>query len=89
MEKERTIVIFRTWKHGKFKGDVDALFPEFNEGNGLMACYAHVGQHGGANYYYMIKKTRPATKEEYLPLLEELKSIGYENIVVYKRRKNK
>ncbi len=39
------------------------------------ACYAHVGQH--AECYDGMQRRKRATKEQYTPLLNELKSIGY------------
>lgn len=40
-----------------------------------MTCYAHYGQHSSADISFLRRKL--ATKEEYLPLLNELNSIGY------------
>lgn len=79
-DKEVTRVIFRTFENG----EVIALFPELDEGSGLCASYVHVGQHGAANYSYVIRKTIPATPRKYRELLAELKSIGY-NLRVYRR----
>jgi hypothetical protein len=72
MDSETVRVVFRAWKSGDFKGEVNALFPDLHEPRGLVSCYAHVGQHGVADYRYMIRMTRPATQEEYAPLLREL-----------------
>lgn len=79
-------VIFRI--HRK---ELCAYFPteRFNL-MGHITCYAHVGQHGGANPAWL-SKGRPATPDEYADLLAELKGI-YEsndaehiNLKVYKR----
>lgn len=80
-------VIFRAERSGKFKGDVTAVFPEFTEWCGDMACYSHIGQHSTCSleWYY---STRPATPEEYAPLLAELKTI-YTGLVVRRRRARK
>lgn len=43
-------------------------------------CYAHMGQH--SECYNNITHRKRASKEEYEPLLKELKAIGYENIII-------
>lgn len=51
------------------------------------ASYAHVGQHGPcANWY--ARNCRPATRKEYLPLLRELRDIGYKNLKVVSIKPN-
>ena len=45
--------------------------------NRELASYAHIGQHGPCSYDYYVNKTAPAQPEEYAPLLEELKKVGY------------
>lgn len=71
----KTTVIFRKW------GDrqIIALFPEHPHdfAGRFCVCYAHIGQHGGADYYGMINRTTPATLTEYADLKAELESIGY------------
>lgn len=60
-------------------GDVYALFPDVPaDDQGHCTTYAHVGQHSAADYNHCIAKSRPATVEEYTPLAEELKQIGYQ-----------
>ena len=66
-------VIFRVFEP---EGDVIALFPGMPEGTGFINSYQHIGQHGAATPS-LIKELRPATEEEYLPLLKELRQIGY------------
>jgi hypothetical protein len=39
--------------------------------------YSHIGQHGAADYFGMIARTRPARPAEYAELLAELRAIGY------------
>jgi len=82
---EKTKVVFRVWKGSGFKGDVIALFPELDEGSGYCTSYEHVGQHSGADYRMMIRKTRPAAPFEIEPLKQELESIGY-NLLIRSRR---
>ena len=84
MEKdiEKTIVVFRKFKDG----EIIALFPDIPETYpGDCQSYLHVGQHGAANYAYLVRYiTTPATPEEYADLQEELTSIGY-NLDIKKR----
>ena len=73
---EQVDVIFK--KDRRNGGEIIAFFPDTmydgscNPGN-LMS-YAHIGQHSEASidYYNMC---RPATEEEYAPLLHELEQI--------------
>lgn len=76
-----TKVVFRKFK----EGDILALFPYEHEGRGTVSSYQHIGQHSSADYYHCIHATKPATPEEYAPLLAELTGIGY-NLKVAKRR---
>ena len=85
-----TIVIFRKWTSPEYaKGDVIALFPEdpADEYGRHCMSYEHVGQHGGADYYCVIRQTEPASPDEYKDLYDELTKIGY-NLIV-KRRNNR
>ncbi|MFC5509287.1 hypothetical protein [Bosea massiliensis] len=75
--KRETIVCFRTDKRGDHKGDVTAVFPFEDEGRGLMACYAHIGQHSTCDAGWVTGNTRPATAEEYADLKRELESAPY------------
>lgn len=66
-------VIFRA---DKDTGEVVAVFPtEITYPDGCVTCYVHVGQHGPCSRGYYLANTRPASPEEYGPLLEELRSI--------------
>ncbi len=57
--------------------DIFAYFPKLKADlNGCKTSYSHVGQHSACSPAYE-KESRPATKEEYLPLKKELESIGY------------
>ena len=85
-----TPVIFRTFRTPAdtirgfaWQDDVIALFPTIPldiEGK-YMLSYMYVGQHGGANYRFLLQTTRPATEPEYAPLKEELKRGGYTLLV--------
>lgn len=82
-----TAVVFRKF-HSTCGYGVIALFPEQRGfGPGLVSSFEHAGQHGAADYARMIRLTRPATPEEYAPLLRELESAPYNyNLKIVKRR---
>lgn len=73
-------------KFVRFKGELLALFPNRIEldGNYILS-YESFGQHGIASKSLM--KLRYAKKEEYMTLLNELKSIGYDNLEVMNERR--
>ena len=78
----KTDVIFRKEKDNT----ILAAFPhDVWDLSGAVAYYAHVGQHGGADYSYFTEKTVPALESEYTDLKTELESIGY-NLRIVKRR---
>ena len=78
METYKITTIFRKWPDGT----IEALFPyEINTPDGYCLCYAHIGQHSNADYFYCISKTKPAMPHEYNKLLIELKNIGYSPII--------
>lgn len=87
-----TPVIFRKFPESD-GGEVLALFPtDPAEAYGYtVSCYAHVGQHGGADYLSCVARSRPAQPEEYAALLAELRDYGsaddkpYADIKVYRR----
>jgi hypothetical protein len=68
-------VIFRMTTDDCAFNQVTAVFPTVDEGNGNVACYAHVGQHGLCGREWYATRTRPATAKEYRPLLLELRGI--------------
>jgi hypothetical protein len=59
-------------------GDIVALFPTIPWGRDTCTSYMHIGQHGDADYDYCLMQTKPATKEEYTELYDELIESGYE-----------
>jgi hypothetical protein len=89
MDKEKTIVVFRKWKD---TGDVIALFPGIqSEPMHAYNCqsYMHVGQHGAADYYEVMRATKPIRLDpkaiaDMQDLHEELTSLGY-NLEVRQR----
>lgn len=79
-----TLVKFR--KYDKMFHDepdtVFAFFPQLNYnkrlyGNDLKDSYKHLGQHA-AMHKDTVKGARKATESEYIPLKQELESIGYD-----------
>ena len=78
-----TRVIFRKFKDN---GEIIALFPDIVASFFERMSYMHIGQHSGVDYDLCIKCTKLATEEEYAPLLAELKSIGYDDLKIYKRK---
>ena len=84
-EPQRVRVIYRTWNDGEGEG-VIALMPEEPSdilGNHCQS-YEHIGQHGGASPYHVIRATRPATGAEVAELEAELRQIGYEPVRIYR-----
>ena len=82
-DPEVTKVIFKKVKSGKFKGDVDAFFPNHEANRGKIAGYSQIGQHFEADLGYFWDLA-PAKPEEYAPLKKELESIGYKLRVMKK-----
>ena len=80
-----TPVIFRKFK---IDGSIIALFPneQFDLKGRFMLSYMRIGQHGGADYNGLLDITVLATPSEYKDLLEELVSIGYDNLIVMQKR---
>ncbi len=84
--EDTTAVIFRKYPDG----EVIALFPEepaevFGYSIGA---YVHFGQHGAADYDYVVARTRladPLTDRDAAELRDELERIGY-RLAVYRRR---
>lgn len=74
-DTEETPVIFRKWNDGS----IIALFPADPGTNHAYTCssYEHVGQHGAAEPVGVIRRTRPATPQEYADLKRELESAPY------------
>lgn len=80
--EEITRVVFRKWKKPIDDG-ILALFPDIkSSSNGPCLSYAHIGQHGGADYCGCINASRPATSKEYAALKRELEGRGYHFHVV-------
>lgn len=70
------------------EGEVTACFPTIPGTNdpGTMTCYAHIGQHGSASLGF-VQTAKPARPEQYANLLNELRSIGYDDLVIIRRHR--
>ncbi len=74
MEKDKHITPTIFVMHA---GECTAVFPcDPANLDGHMMCYAHIGQHSGCSLGWL-GQTRPATPEQFAPLLKELESLGY------------
>ncbi len=75
-----TLVIFKMEGKGNNASPV-AFFPEEPATHSPYFCslYGYFDEHGGADTGYAAA-LKPATPEQYAPLLKELESLGYENI---------
>ena len=78
-----TTVFFRKEEDG----EILAVFAfDYRRGanGGTFGCYAHIGQHSECCLDYIKESTKPATRDEYAPLLSELRQVGYDPIVIKK-----
>ena len=75
VQPETIEVMFR--KYRDKSAEILAVFPyEAHDRECRFAsCYAHIGQHGGAQMAHVLTATRPAKPEEYAELYEELQGI--------------
>lgn len=80
-----TKVIFKIERN---KGaEVVAFFPAWAGDSNpyrTCTCYAHMGQHSAASLEYA-RSLRPATPEEYAPLLREMVQVGYDDLRIVRR----
>ena len=75
-------VIFKKYKK---ENEIIAFFPyEVTHWAGYFTCYAHIGQHSQCNIDYYKQCVR-CSYDEYKPLLDELKMIGYDNLNIVNR----
>lgn len=83
MEKTHVRIVFRHEKSKNYSDPVTAVFADGEaRERGYRSCYSHVGQHSSCNRAWFTSNTRPATPEEYAPLLAELERVGYAVTVV-------
>ena len=80
VEETPVRVIFRVWRQKP--QNVIALFPDEDfDGRGHCSSYEHIGQHGAADFFGVLRPSRLPTPEEYAPLQRELEQIGYRLII--------
>lgn len=85
-----TKVIFRVDKRDN-QQEIIAFFPAIaGDMNPYRTCqaYVHMGQHITADVHFS-EWTHPATEAEYMPLYNELVSIGYDDLKICKRTSQK
>lgn len=75
-------VIFRKEKDGTILAVFANLWAWWDT---LLTGYTHIGQHTAIDPEYYRTQTKPATPEEYKPLLAELRGIGYDDLQVSRR----
>lgn len=63
------------------QNNVLAFFPEIEWSRGTTMCYSHIGQHSACSPDYVYGLPF-ATQEQYMPLLQELTSLGYDLTVI-------
>ena len=78
---DKVKVIFREDK----EGNIIAFFPEIEVNYGNIMSYMHIGQHSEASYQFYTE-TKKANESEYNSLLDELKSIYDDCILVVNQR---
>jgi len=76
VKRTKVRFLIETDEEGGVSPYVLAVFPE-TESPGVVDCYAHMGQHGVAHPDY-VRTLKPATKEQYEPLVRELAAVGYD-----------
>jgi hypothetical protein len=75
-----TQVIFRIFPS---ENEVVALFPNvIADSKGNIYSYTHFGQHSIADYDLVMQQTKPAIKEQYTQLYNELVRIGYNDLEI-------
>ena len=78
---DKVKVIFRKDR----EGNIIAFLPELRVNYGDIMSYMHIGQHSEASYQFYVE-TKKANESEYNLLLDELKSIYDDCILVVKQR---
>ena len=78
---DKVKVIFRKDR----EGNIIAFLPELRVNRGNIMSYMYIGQHSEASYQFYTE-TKKADESAYNPLLEELKRIYDDCILVVKQR---
>lgn len=76
-----TRVVFRKWYRKVDGNSVIALFPDNKHNAWMIQSYEHEGQHGAADYTGVMRRTKPATQEEYAALKRELESPPFDYVL--------
>lgn len=76
-----TRVVFRKWYRKTDGNGVIALFPDDKQDSWMIQSYEHEGQHGAADYTGVVRRTKPATPEEYAALKRELESPPFDYVL--------
>lgn len=77
------------FKKDKTANEIITFFPyDFCDWQGNFTCYANIGQHSASCYGYY-RKCVKCSPNEYKPLLNELKMIGYDNLNIINRINSK
>lgn len=77
-KNETVRIAFRVDTFCRPAPEVVAFFPDFPARDGMITCYAHVGQHSEASRAYLVRRTRMASPAEYADLLSELTRIYHD-----------
>ena len=79
-----TEVIFRKYRTAPY--EVFAVFPYIIENtSGDIMAYQHIGQHGTSDRFFSEFSVPCRDEEEYKPLLNELISIGYDDLKIMQK----
>lgn len=64
-------------------GEIIAIFPEiYWDNNGNFTCYKHIGQHSACSSSWVADMCIQAKPKQYDNLLDELISIGYDDLEI-------
>jgi hypothetical protein len=77
MNKEKTKVLFLVETDSDGNSSTLAVFPDKKNGRGSVECYTHAEQHSNAGYDYY-EGLKRQKHPDYMPLYQELVSLGYD-----------
>lgn len=77
MNKEKTKVLFLLETDSEGNSSTLAVFPDKKNGRGSVECYTHAEQHSNAGYEYY-EGLKQQKHPGYMPLYQELVSLGYD-----------
>ena len=88
LDKHITEVFFRVERHKDYKGQIFALLPYEISSGYYITCYSN-GGHSSADYRSCIANSKPASKQEYENLYNQMRQLGYNLKVVDRQVYNK